>query len=152
MSDANNTHITDPQFLGLIAMWSTTALQAMGKLVNPATGRAEKKLEVAQLMIDLLEMLERKTRGNLSDEERRQLRETLTMLRLNYVETASGTPAAMTAEAGAAAASAEGSAAAKSPSDRTAASGAAETSSASGSSSGEAETEDKAPRFHKSYG
>lgn len=150
MSDANNTHATDPQFLGLIAMWSASALQAMGKLVNPATGRTETNLEAARLMIDLLEMLERKTRGNLSDEERRQLRETLTMLRLNYVETASAAPAA-SAGAGESSASA-GERAASSKGESAPASGPAETPSASGSSTDESAKDEKPPRFHKSYG
>lgn len=150
MSDSDNTRVTDPQFLGLIAMWSASALQAMGKLVNPSTGRTEKNLEAAQLMIDLLEMLERKTRGNLSDEERRQLRETLTMLRLNYVETASATPAEPAVAGTAAAPAADGAAGATA--ERATASAASETPAKPESSAGEPEKDDKPPRFHKSYG
>lgn len=151
MSDANNHPATDPQFLGLIAMWSASALQAMGKLINPATGRTETNLEAARLMIDLLEMLERKTRGNLSDDERRQLRETLTMLRLNYVETASAAPAA-TAGVGQTAASAGESATSPKGESAPPASGPSETPSASASPAGESAKEDKPPRFHRSYG
>ncbi len=136
MSETENVRTTDADFLRLIASWSAAALQALGKLVNPATGRTERDLESARRLIDLIEMMERKTRGNLSDEERRTLRETLTLLRLNYVETA----------AEAAKAPAQGG---ESKEEKPAADAAKpETPPASG----EPPAPDAPPRFHKSYG
>ena len=59
---------------------------ALGKVINPMTGKAEKNLSVARLFIDTLEMLENKTRGNLNSDETKVLQATLTDLRLMFVE------------------------------------------------------------------
>lgn len=74
------------RFLELVSLFQTQAMMALGKLANPVTGKAERQLEVARLFIDTLEMLERKTTGNLNAEESRVLRTALTDLRLMYVE------------------------------------------------------------------
>jgi hypothetical protein len=70
-----------------------SALIGLGKVINPATQKTEVDLDAAQQAIDMLDMLEAKTRGNLDAEEERMLKQTLSMLKLNYVETASATPA-----------------------------------------------------------
>lgn len=64
------------------------AMMQMGKILHPATGKIERDLEGARFSIDLLGMLEEKTRGNLSEEETRLLGQILTNLRLNYLEEA----------------------------------------------------------------
>ena len=74
------------RFLDLVSLFGTQALMALGKLANPATGKAEKNLDAARLFIDLLEMVERKTTGNLSADEGKVLKATLTDLRLMFVE------------------------------------------------------------------
>ena len=79
-------------FSQLIVMLATSVMQQLGKIVNPATGKSEVSLEGAAAMIDLLTMLERKTKGNLSSEEQKLMNETLTTLRLNFVETSKGAP------------------------------------------------------------
>ncbi len=76
-------------FLNLIAMLSISALQQLGKIINPATGKTEVSLDGAQATIDLLDMLEAKTRGNRDAAEDKALKDTLTMLKMNYVETGS---------------------------------------------------------------
>jgi hypothetical protein len=81
-------------FIEMSLMLSSSAMQQLGKIINPATGKAELNLEAAQATIDMLEMLEAKTRGNLDRDETRLLANTLTSLRMNYVETASSAPAA----------------------------------------------------------
>jgi hypothetical protein len=86
-------------FAGLVMMMSQSALLHLGKLVNPATGKTEVKLEYAQEAIDTLDMLEAKTRGNLDAAEAKMLKETLAYLKINYVET-SQTPAAPAAKPG----------------------------------------------------
>lgn len=75
----------DPRFAHLVVMLSSTAMQQLGKLVHPATGKAEVDLEGAQMMIDLLEGLEAKTQGNLSEDEKHMLSESLMGLRMNFV-------------------------------------------------------------------
>ena len=88
MSDEDRDRGVDSSFQQLLIMLASAAMQNLGKVVNPASGRAEVDLDGAQIMIDLIEMIERKTRNNLTRDEGRLLGDTLTMLRLNYVETA----------------------------------------------------------------
>lgn len=74
-------------FSGLVMMLGQSALLHMGKLVNPATGKTETRLEYAQEAIDTLDMLEIRTRGNLDADEARLLKTTLSSLKLTYVDT-----------------------------------------------------------------
>jgi hypothetical protein len=81
-------------FMHLIMMFSTSAMQQMGKLVNPATGKTEVQLEGAQVNIDILDMLRSKTKGNLDADEQALLDRTISTLQLTYVETAGEQPVA----------------------------------------------------------
>ena len=74
------------RFIDMVGLFGNQAMIALGKVANPATQKAEPHLPVAQLFIDTLEMLERKTQGNLNKDEERILRATLTDLRLMYAE------------------------------------------------------------------
>jgi hypothetical protein len=74
-------------FVQLVLMLSGSALQQMGKLVDSQTHKADVNLEAAQTTIDLLDMLEAKTKGNLDKEEERMIRDTLMSLKMNFVET-----------------------------------------------------------------
>ena len=74
-------------FAQLVMMFTSATLQHLGKLVNPASNKAEINLEAAQANIDMLDMLETKTSGNLKPDEARMLKESLTPLKLNFVET-----------------------------------------------------------------
>ena len=78
-------------FYQLILMFETAALQQLGKLINPLTGKIEKDLGQAKFSIDMLGMLEEKTKGNLTSEEKSSLQRVLAQLRLNYVEEANYT-------------------------------------------------------------
>lgn len=72
-------------FMNMILDLSSTAMFAMGKIAHPETGKTEKNLEMAQMSIDMLEMLQTKTKGNLNDKEEALLSTTLTNLRLTFV-------------------------------------------------------------------
>lgn len=85
MSDEKNKS-NEMFFLQLILMFQTAALQQMGKLMNPLTQKVEKDLEQAKFSIDILGMLEEKTRGNLSEEEKKFLDHVLYELRMNYLD------------------------------------------------------------------
>ena len=74
-------------FMHLVSMLAMSAIQQMGKLVDPATGKAETNLEAAQATIDMLDMLEARTRGNLDADETKLIKDTLMSLKMNYVET-----------------------------------------------------------------
>ena|SRR5580704_8490275 len=80
------------RFLDMVGLFGTQAMIALGKLANPATGKAEKNLAAASLFIDTLEMLETKTKGNLNSDETKVLHATLTDLRLMYVEETKAPP------------------------------------------------------------
>jgi hypothetical protein len=62
------------------------AMMYLGKMVRPDTGQVERNLDAAKFIIDLLGMLEDKTKGNLTAEESHLLEQVLTTLRLNYVD------------------------------------------------------------------
>ncbi len=86
-------------FTSLVMMFSSQAMMALGKMINPISGKIERELPQAQMMIDLLEMIQERTQGNLSDDEARLLEGVLRDLRLNYVaevnkETNPASPAA----------------------------------------------------------
>ena len=85
MSDEKNKS-NEMFFLQLILMFQTAALQQMGKLMNPLTQKVEKDLEQAKFSIDILGMLEEKTTGNLSEEEKKFLDHVLYELRMNYLD------------------------------------------------------------------
>ncbi|MBU4200347.1 MAG: DUF1844 domain-containing protein [Verrucomicrobia bacterium] len=85
--------LNKPLFVNLISMLSMSAMQELGKLKNPFTGKTEVQLAMAQATIDMLDMLEVKTRGNRDRDEDKLLKDTLTMLKINYVETDSAAAA-----------------------------------------------------------
>jgi hypothetical protein len=62
-------------------------MQHLGKTLSPVTNKIEKNLPAAQSSIDMLDMLEAKTKGNLSEQEAKLLKSVLAELKLNYVET-----------------------------------------------------------------
>jgi len=72
-------------FLGLVHSFQAAAMQQMGKIMNPFTQEVERDMKQARLSIDMLEMLQERTSGNLTGEEPRFLAHVLTELRLNYV-------------------------------------------------------------------
>ena len=61
-------------------------LIALGVLPNPATGEKGADLEQAKYSIDLMQIIEEKTKGNLTDEEQKLLGGLLYDLRMRYVD------------------------------------------------------------------
>lgn len=70
----------------LILMFQTAAMQHMGKLKNPLTDKIEKDLTQAQISIDMLDMLYKKMKNNLTQEEEKMFSDVLKELKLNYVD------------------------------------------------------------------
>lgn len=73
-------------FAQLVMQSTSMALMLMGRSPNPMTGKTEVDLDGARLFIGQLEMLEVKTRGNLSTEEQNLLRQSLMHARMSFVE------------------------------------------------------------------
>ena len=80
-------------FQGLTISLAAATMQHLGKTLNPMTNKIEKNLEAAQSTIDMLDMLEAKTKGNLGDLEAKLLKSVLAELKMNYVETMNEKPA-----------------------------------------------------------
>ncbi len=83
------THDRDREaalFLQLLLGLQQAAMVALGKLMNPVSGRIERNLEAARNTIDTLSALETRTRGNLGNDEQRVLTQVLTDLRMNYLD------------------------------------------------------------------
>ena len=79
-------------FATFVVSLSTQALMHLGEIPDPMTQQLERDLPAAQHMIDILGMLQDKTRGNLDRDEEGLLRSILFDLRMKYVETARHNP------------------------------------------------------------
>ena len=75
-------------FAALVSMLTTQALFALGMLKVEGQEAKEPDLEMAKYHIDMLETLQEKTKGNLSNEEDKVLEDTLNQLRMAYVKMA----------------------------------------------------------------
>ena len=73
-------------FLQLVLGLQQAAMVALGKLMNPMTGKLERNREAARNTIDTLAAIEARTRGNLENDEQRVLTQVLTDLRMNYLD------------------------------------------------------------------
>lgn len=94
--EVSREEINKALFSQLVVMFATSAMQQMGKLMNPVTKKVEVSLEGAEATIELLDMLEAKTKGNVDKDEERLLKDTLMSLKLNFVETMEATPGMQT--------------------------------------------------------
>lgn len=79
-------------FAHLVMQQSNMAMMLMGKAPHPETGKIIRDLESAKLFVDLLEMLEAKTKGNLTKEEQSLLKQTLMAVRMGFVEAVESPP------------------------------------------------------------
>ena len=71
-------------FSTLILSLSTSALMHLGEIRNPETQRIETHPAMAKHTIDLIDMLKKKTEGNLTDDEARLIDNILYDLRIRY--------------------------------------------------------------------
>ncbi|NIA23130.1 MAG: DUF1844 domain-containing protein [Proteobacteria bacterium] len=73
------------KFYEMVLFLSTIAFQSMGVLENPITKKAETHLDVAQQMIDYLDMLKEKTYNNLDGKELDALNQTIYELKVDFL-------------------------------------------------------------------
>lgn len=73
-------------FQSLMGTLVTQALLYMGGFPDPKTGRAMVSMDYARFHIDLLAVLEAKTKNNLTPEESAEIAQVLNELRMRYVE------------------------------------------------------------------
>ena len=72
-------------FSTFVLSMSSSALVHLGEVPEPESGLIRKDIQMAKQTIDILCMLETKTKGNLSEQESRLLRDMLE-LRMKYVQ------------------------------------------------------------------
>jgi hypothetical protein len=73
-------------FQSLLGTMITQALMYLGGFPDPQTGRAIVSLEHAKFHIDLISVLQEKTKGNLTTQEAQDLSQAVSQLRLRFVE------------------------------------------------------------------
>jgi len=73
-------------FTGLVTMLATQAFFAMGLIRSEEQKEAPADLKLAKYNIDMLEVLEQKTKGGLTEEESTLLENTLHQLRMTFVK------------------------------------------------------------------
>ena len=75
-----------PTFLTLVQMFQMEGMVALGKMLNPATNELTPNQDHARYVIDILEVLKEKTAGNLAEKDQGFLDQTISNLKLNFVE------------------------------------------------------------------
>jgi hypothetical protein len=80
-----------PDFAGFLISLGSSAFVHMGLIPDPETGKSRTpNLAIARQTIDMIELLEAKTRGNLTPDEETLLRNLLTDLRMRFVSASRG--------------------------------------------------------------
>ena len=83
----------DPaSFANFMMSIASNAASSLGMMEHPATGKREVDLELGKHWIDILGMLEQKTRGNLLAQEQQVLEGLLADLRMQFVSLTNATP------------------------------------------------------------
>ena len=73
-------------FMYLIRTFQSSAWIAFGKMENPMTDKTSVNIEQASFYINLLEMVQEKTKNNLTDYEEQMLINTVSELKLNLID------------------------------------------------------------------
>ena len=73
-------------FMYLVGTFQSSAWIALGKMKNPMTDKIKKNLDQASYYIDLLDMLQSKTKGNVSEYEEQMLINTVSELKMNFID------------------------------------------------------------------
>ncbi len=84
--ETQSYQLPEINFLTFIFSLNSSVLMNLGVIEDPGTGRKTKNLPMAKQTIDILGMLEEKTKGNLIDDEASMLKNILYELRMLYVK------------------------------------------------------------------
>lgn len=90
LANASPEEITAALFANLVIQQTNMAFMFLGRVPHPETGEVVQDLESAKFFIDQLEMIEQKTKGNLDKREEGLLKQSLTGLRMAFVEAMDG--------------------------------------------------------------
>jgi hypothetical protein len=72
-------------FTSYVVGYYTQSMVFLGAVPNPYTNKKEEDLEAARQLIDILSMMEEKTKGNLTTEEQKLLEDVLYDLRMTFM-------------------------------------------------------------------
>jgi len=86
VATASREEIMSALFASMVVQQTNMALMLLGKMAHPETGETVRDIDGAKMFIDQLEMLEFKTKGNLAAREDKLLKQSLTALRMAFVE------------------------------------------------------------------
>ena len=84
--DAQQGQAVEINFLNYITSLGFQAMIFMGEIPNPVTNEIDKNLEQAKFLIDTLSMLKEKTEGNLTEQEKILLENSVYELQMKYVQ------------------------------------------------------------------
>ena len=84
--EASREDFQSALFAQMVMQQANLAMLLLGKVPHPESGQTVRDLDAAKLFIDQLEMLEVKTKGNLTKPEEAFLKQSLMSLRLAFVE------------------------------------------------------------------
>ena len=73
-------------FYYLVSTFKTSAMVALGKMENPLTNKIQINLEQASYYVDLLDMLQSKAKGNMSQYEEQMLINTVSELKMEIIK------------------------------------------------------------------
>ena len=82
----NQLNKEDQLFIHLVNTFVQSAWISLGKVKNPVSDELERNVEQASYYIDLLDMLQTKMKGNLSEWEEQYILHSLSELKLNYID------------------------------------------------------------------
>ena len=86
LANTSREELTSALFASMVMQQTNLALMLLGKTPHPETGQTLRDLDGAKMFIDQLDMLQLKTRGNLDSQEEKLLKQSLTALRMAFVE------------------------------------------------------------------
>ena len=76
----------DQLFIHLVNTFVQSAWISLGKVKNPVSEKIERNIDQATYYIDLLDMLQNKMKGNLTEWEEQYIIHSLSELKLNYID------------------------------------------------------------------
>ena len=86
-ADAGREEFLSALFANMVIQQTNMAMMLLGKVAHPETGQFMQDLESAKMFIDQLEMIEIRTKGNLTKQEDALLKQALAALHMAFVET-----------------------------------------------------------------
>ncbi|MCK5174510.1 MAG: DUF1844 domain-containing protein [Planctomycetes bacterium] len=84
--DKEHPALPPADFLGLVSMLATQVYFALGLLATEGDEKRKPDLVIAQYNIDMLDVIETKSKGNLTDQESKLLTDTLHQARMAFVK------------------------------------------------------------------